>query len=163
MGDFYTKEEKFTPIFGPWKHFGGVSQSLFPQTFHDLVLTKLNKQRTLSGEYWRKPAQDMSDLIWVKVNERWHWPWLWSKPEADASWNLWNNLTQIHFQLDIETVLNVLYIFVQVLSCSQWYYKLHFNTFFTLVRGRIRKKSLFWKMTDQLMEPHCPLVVCSTE
>ena len=151
----------------PMKAFSGsFSAPLFTDLCHklggcinDLVLTKLNKQRTLSGDYWRKPDQDTSDLIWVKVNERWHLPWLWCKPEADASWNLWNNLTKIHFQLNLETVLNVLYIFVQVLSCSQWYHKMHFNTFFTIIRGRIRKKLLFWKMTDQLMEPHCPRVV----
>ena len=152
----------------PMKAFWGSFSALFPQTcpinlggcINDSVLTKLNKQRTLSGEYW---DQDTSDLIWVKVNEQWRLPWLWSKPETDATWISQNDLTKIHFQLDLETVLNVLYIFVQVLPGSQWYYKLHFNTFFMIVRGRTRKKLLFWKMTDQLMEPHCPRVVRSTE
>ena len=161
-GGFYIKEEKFTTTFAHESMLGEFSQPLFPQTcvmnlgecINSLVLTKLNKQRTLSGEYW-------GDCI--NENERWQLPWLWCKPEADASWNLWNNLTKIHFQLDLETVLNVLYIFVQVLSGSRSDHELHFKTFFTIVRGRIPKKLLFWTMTHRPMEPHRPLVVRSVE
>ena len=76
-GGFPPQRREICTNLCPRKHFGGVSQPVFPQTcarnlggcINDLVLTKLNKQQTLSGEYWRKPEQDTSDLIWVKVNE----------------------------------------------------------------------------------------------
>jgi len=84
---------------------GEFSQPLFPQTcainlgkcIDSLVLTKLNKQRTLSGEHWGKPEQDPSDPIWVKVNNGDSLPWLWLKPETVATWTSQKDLTQNHF------------------------------------------------------------------
>ena len=64
---------------------------------NSLVLTKLNKQRTLSGEHWGKPEQDPSDPIWVKVNNGDSLPWLWPKPETIATWISQKDLTQNHF------------------------------------------------------------------
>ena len=143
---------KLRPKLSLWSKFR-------PKLRPKLNLSWTNKQPSL-GENRRKPEQDTSKLIWVKVNNSESLPWLWSKPETVAAWISQKDLTQIHFQLNLETVLNVLYIFVQVLLGSQWNHKLHFKTFFTIVHGRITKKSLSWKMA---MEPHFPLVVCSME
>ena len=82
IGDFYTKEEKFTTTFAPMKAFWGSFSAPLSQTctinlggcINDLVLTKLNKKRTLWGERWRINRLNTPHLIWTKVNQRWHDP-----------------------------------------------------------------------------------------
>jgi len=66
--------------------------------------------------------------------------------------------TQIHFQSNLETVLNVFYVFV--LSVKS---RAAFSDLFHDHTWKKKKKSLFWKMTNLPVEPHFPLVVCSIE